>query len=163
MDITEKYREWLRVLDEEVIQEGFGYEPGEFTVFPEHWHPLYVEGLTPLQAWTRALDARCEARREEDLRKTENWKRIQEEDRLAVERWRAANPRTLRKASPMRIYHFYNVGRYDGETEERIICSFGRLREDGTVQPGQSEIMLSSEWPAYQKFIDANGWTNRSC
>ncbi len=91
MEITEKYRAWLEDLEEDVIQEGFGYEPGEFSVFPEVWQDLYIEGLTPLQAFTRALDAACEARKQEDLRKVENWKRLQEEDRIAVERWRSEN------------------------------------------------------------------------
>jgi len=95
MHITEKYRAWLTELEEDVIQQGFGYEPGEFTVYPDHWHPLYVEGLTPIQAWTRALDACRVARQEDERRKTANWKRIQEEDRAAVERWRSANPQPL--------------------------------------------------------------------
>jgi hypothetical protein len=56
------------------------------------------------------------------------------------------------------VYHAYNCGAYDGETETRIICNFGSLRADGTVRPGQSEIMLASEWPDYRTFIEANGW-----
>ncbi len=51
------YRAWLDVLNEDVIQGEFGYEEGEFTAFPSLWHPLYAEGLTPRQAWQRALDA----------------------------------------------------------------------------------------------------------
>ena len=55
------YDEWLRVLREDVIQDEFGYEEGEFTVFPSLWHQLYAERLTPRQAWHRALDAYREA------------------------------------------------------------------------------------------------------
>ena len=53
----ETYRAWLRVLNEDVIQGEFGYEEGEFTAFPSLWHHLYAEGLTPRQAWQRAMDA----------------------------------------------------------------------------------------------------------
>ena len=31
-------------------------EPGEFTVYMTYWAPLYEEGLSPRQAWQRALD-----------------------------------------------------------------------------------------------------------
>ena len=72
-----RFREWVRALDEDVIQGEFGYEPGEFTVYPDDWRPLYREGLTPRQAWQRALDAHRAAREEEDRAKAENWKRIQ--------------------------------------------------------------------------------------
>lgn len=48
---------WVRQLDEDVIQGEYGYEPGEFTVFAEHWRPLYSEGLSPLAAFKRALAA----------------------------------------------------------------------------------------------------------
>ena len=54
----ESFDAWIRNLDEGVIQGEHGYERGEFTVFPELWRPLYAEGLTPAQAWQRALDAR---------------------------------------------------------------------------------------------------------
>lgn len=77
---SNKYREWLRALEEDVIQDEFGYEPGEFTVYPDHWYSLYMEGLTPLQAWKRALDAHKERRDEEDRAKAENWQRIQKEE-----------------------------------------------------------------------------------
>jgi hypothetical protein len=52
------FDEWLRQLNEDVVQGEFGYEPGEFTVYPGHWRALYDEGLTPRAAWQRALDAR---------------------------------------------------------------------------------------------------------
>ena len=58
----DEFHEWLRALEEDVIQFEFGYEPGEFTVFPEHWFPLYEQGLTPQAAWQRALDAHKAAR-----------------------------------------------------------------------------------------------------
>lgn len=48
---------WIEQLDEDVIQGEYGYERGEFTVFPDHWRPLFDEGLTPAQAFKRALDA----------------------------------------------------------------------------------------------------------
>lgn len=75
-----KFEKWIRELDEDVIQGEFGYEPGEFSVYADHWYPLFAEGLTPRQAWQRALDAHKAQRLEEDRAKAENWKRIQEED-----------------------------------------------------------------------------------
>lgn len=60
------FRAWLEELEEDVIQDEYGYEPGEFTVIPEDWYPLFCEALTPQQAWQRALDAFADARREED-------------------------------------------------------------------------------------------------
>ena len=74
------YRVWLTTLDEDVIQGEFGYEEGEFSVFPEAWHPLYAEGLTPAQAWQRAMDGLREARAEADRIAAENWQRIQAAD-----------------------------------------------------------------------------------
>lgn len=55
------FNEWIRQLDEDVIQGEYGYEQGEFTVYAEMWRPLYVEGLTPQQAFKRALDAYAES------------------------------------------------------------------------------------------------------
>lgn len=54
------FDEWITELNLDVIQDEFGYEPGEFTVYPEHWRPLFEEGLTPLQAFQRALKAHRE-------------------------------------------------------------------------------------------------------
>lgn len=48
--------EWITTLKEDVIQEEYGYEPGEFDVAPAMWHGLYAEGLTPSEAFRRALD-----------------------------------------------------------------------------------------------------------
>jgi hypothetical protein len=73
-----KFRDWIRQLDEEVIQGEYGYEDGEFTVSPDDWRPLWREGLSPSQAFRRALDSFADARREEDRLKQENWKRIQQ-------------------------------------------------------------------------------------
>lgn len=50
------YRAWLDILNEDVIQGEFGYEEGEFTAYPSLWHHLYAEGLTPREAWQRAMD-----------------------------------------------------------------------------------------------------------
>jgi hypothetical protein len=75
---------WIEALDEDVIQGEYGYEPGEFTVYLEHWRPMWREGLTPQQAFQRALDAHAAARREEDERRAENWRRIQAEDAALI-------------------------------------------------------------------------------
>ena len=61
-DEDKKFQEWIRALDEDVIQQEYGYERGEFTVTPTLWHPLYAEGLTPAVAFKRALDAFASAR-----------------------------------------------------------------------------------------------------
>lgn len=58
----EKFQGWIRALDEDVIQAEYGYERGEFTITPALWHPLYAEGLTPAEAFKRALDAYASAR-----------------------------------------------------------------------------------------------------
>jgi len=56
------FEKWIDALDNEVIQGEFGYERGEFTVYPDHWRPLFDEGLTPLAAFERALAAHKEDR-----------------------------------------------------------------------------------------------------
>ena len=76
----EQFESWLMELTETVIQDEFGYEPGEFAVYPDHWRSLFDEGLTPRNAWQRALDGFREHREEEDQLKAENWRRIQEVD-----------------------------------------------------------------------------------
>jgi len=88
MEANSKFREWLRELDEDVIQGEFGYEPGEFTVYSDHWAELYVEGLSPRAAWQRALDGYANARRDEENRKIGNYARIVAEDEAAVARAR---------------------------------------------------------------------------
>ena len=50
------FRDWIVRLREDVIQEEYGYEPGEFDVYPEMWRGIYAEGLTPSAAFRRALD-----------------------------------------------------------------------------------------------------------
>jgi hypothetical protein len=51
----EAFDNWCHELDEKVIQAEYGYERGEFTVFPDHWRSLYDDGLTPHDAFRRAL------------------------------------------------------------------------------------------------------------
>jgi len=75
-----KFDAWVRELDEDVIQGEYGYEDGEFTVYPDHWRPMYAEGLTPQQAFKRALDGFADGRREDDRQREENWARIQASD-----------------------------------------------------------------------------------
>lgn len=79
-DWADDYLAWLTALEDDVIIAEFGYERGEFAVFPESWEGLYSEGLSPGEAWQRALDAHGERRRDEELAKARNWARIQRED-----------------------------------------------------------------------------------
>jgi hypothetical protein len=51
-----EFEAWIDTLREDVIQEEYGYEPGEFDVFPGMWKPLFLEGLEPSEAFKRALD-----------------------------------------------------------------------------------------------------------
>ena len=51
------FDEWIRQLKEDVICGDYGYEDGEFDVFPEQWRPLFDEGLRPQEAFERALKA----------------------------------------------------------------------------------------------------------
>lgn len=53
---------------------------------------MFKKGLTPREAWQRALDAFAEARREEERLKAENWARIQAADAAAIAKWRSDNP-----------------------------------------------------------------------
>jgi hypothetical protein len=48
---------WLETLKTDVIQDEYGYERGEFTVYPELWRPLFDDGCTPAEAFKRALDS----------------------------------------------------------------------------------------------------------
>jgi len=86
---TNAYREWIIDLETNVIQEEFGYEPGEFTVYMTHWATLYEEGLTPRQAWQRALDGFAQKRRDDEAARQANYARIVSEDEAAVARSRA--------------------------------------------------------------------------
>lgn len=78
------FDEWIRALDEDVIQGEFGYERGEFTVYPYLWRALYDEGLTPADAWQRALAASANARVEDECLKAINYARIRYEDERAA-------------------------------------------------------------------------------
>jgi replicative superfamily II helicase len=86
-DVDDKFREWIRALDEDVIQGDYGYERGEFTVYAEHWHDYYLEGLTPAESFKRALDAYAESRRERE-----------EQRRAESERIKAADAKYLSRA-----------------------------------------------------------------
>lgn len=63
--MSNDFRVWLTALEEDVIQGEYGYEEGEFTIYGDHWRPLYEAGLTPLEAWKRALDGFAHERRGE--------------------------------------------------------------------------------------------------
>lgn len=87
--VAKVFLEWIRALDEDVIQGEFGFEDGEFTVYADHWRPLFDEGLTPRQAYQRALDGFAAKRAEEDRERKENWARIQKEDAALLSRFQS--------------------------------------------------------------------------
>lgn len=60
---VKQFEDWIETLEIEVIQGEYGYEVGEFNVTPANWRPLFEEGLSPLDAFKRALNAHCEARK----------------------------------------------------------------------------------------------------
>jgi len=62
-DKEEAFDEWIRALQEDVIQDEYGYEPGEFAVYPSLWRPAYDAGRTPREAFELALKAYDEERR----------------------------------------------------------------------------------------------------
>jgi hypothetical protein len=74
------FRAWIETLDKDVIQGEFGYEEGEFSVFPDAWRRFYDQGLSPAEAFARALAAADDARRENERLRLENWERIRRED-----------------------------------------------------------------------------------
>jgi hypothetical protein len=80
------FDEWIDTLEEDVVQGEYGYEQGEFTVYPEHWRALFDEGLTPSQAFDRALKAASDARKDREREAAERWERIQAADRAALSR-----------------------------------------------------------------------------
>lgn len=90
-DEDAKFREWIHVLDEDVIQGEYGYERGEFTIFAEHWHEHYRQGLTPAQSFKRALDAFAEDRRQRDQEQKAKWQSIQAADAAAIARFNGSN------------------------------------------------------------------------
>ncbi len=83
---TGAYRSWLDQLDQDVIQNEYGYEPGEFTVYADHWVALYEEGLTPAAAFKRALDGFAQQRREDEAARLANYERIKQADASATDR-----------------------------------------------------------------------------
>lgn len=60
MDTEAIFETWITELRENVIEGQFGYEAGEFDVFPDMWRPLFDQGVTPLVAFERALKAHKE-------------------------------------------------------------------------------------------------------
>lgn len=41
--MSAKFDRWIDELTNDVVQGEYGYEPGEFTVYPSQWRPLYKE------------------------------------------------------------------------------------------------------------------------
>lgn len=74
------FRNWLEELKIGVIQGEYGYEEGEFTVYPSHWRPMFDHGLTPQEAFRRALDMQACGRIEDECLRAINWARICWED-----------------------------------------------------------------------------------
>lgn len=60
------FDEWIDDLEENVVQGEYGYEQGEFTVYPDLWRASFDKGLTPPQAFKIALDAFAEGRKADD-------------------------------------------------------------------------------------------------
>jgi hypothetical protein len=77
---TPDYERWIEELERDVVQGEFGYEPGEFTVYPDAWRSLYENGLSPRDAFQRALDAHAAKRAQDDADRKANWARIQQAD-----------------------------------------------------------------------------------
>ena len=90
--MSAKFDEWIRSLEEDVIQYEYGFEPGEFTVYREHWRPYFRSALTPSQAFKRALDAHAEAQREAERERLANWDRIKAADARAIAEWKGSTP-----------------------------------------------------------------------
>ena len=74
------FDDWIDVLREDVIEGDFGYEPGEFTVYADQWCPMFAQGLSPQDAFQRALDAFSNERDQQEVARQRNWQRIQAED-----------------------------------------------------------------------------------
>jgi hypothetical protein len=85
----EKFDKWIRELDEDVIQGEYGYERGEFTVYPEHWRPLFKRGLSPAQAFDEALKAAADARKLREEHQRERWAEIQRMDAETLAKYRS--------------------------------------------------------------------------
>lgn len=80
------FNEWIRELEEDVIQGEFGFEPGEFIVYREHWRPAFREGLTPIAAWNRALAAHKDVADKREKEHRENFDRINADDEVFLAR-----------------------------------------------------------------------------
>lgn len=76
----EPFGRWIEELNTSVIEAEYGYEPGEFSVSPSDWEHLYREGLSPLDAFKRALRAADDARKAKDATVKENRRRIDAEE-----------------------------------------------------------------------------------
>lgn len=83
-DASDRFDAWVDDLEIEVIQGQYGYEEGEFTVYPEQWRSMFDEGLTPSAAFKRALDAYGEVRREREAERLANYERIKREDAALI-------------------------------------------------------------------------------
>lgn len=57
-------------------------------------------------------------------------------------------------------FSFYDAGAYDGETEHRIMVNFYSIT-GGVMRPGQSSLVLASEWPKYRGYLERGGWSHR--
>lgn len=90
--MNERFDDWIDRLKGDVIEGDYGYEPGEFTVYPDHWRPMFDRGLSPAEAFKTALDAHGNALDEEESARKANYQRILQDDTEAVKRWREANP-----------------------------------------------------------------------
>lgn len=85
------FENWLANLEVDVIEGEYGYERGEFTIYSSHWRELFDQGLTPRDAWVKALGGYANARKAADDAKTANYARIISEDDAAVARAKALN------------------------------------------------------------------------
>jgi hypothetical protein len=64
-EMSAKFDRWIEELRKNVVEGEYGYEPGEFEVYPSEWRALYKEGLSPSQAFRRVLNSFAGARRQE--------------------------------------------------------------------------------------------------
>lgn len=91
-EAPETFDTWIAYLEEDVIQGQYGFEPGEFTVYREHWRPHFDQGLSPEEAFRRALDASAESRREREAQRKADWARIQAADAALIAATKADAP-----------------------------------------------------------------------
>ena len=87
--MKKNFEDWIQELEVDVVQDHYGYEPGEFTVYPDHWKSMFDEGLAPSQAFERALNAHNAQREEDDRLRQENYERIKAEDEATLARYHA--------------------------------------------------------------------------